>query len=292
MRPRTQTIGLVAGGTAVAAASAVAIATLVWNRATARAVARLNASPEGIAPAADDDRYDPAELDGLPAPVARYFTYALTPGQRLVRRARLTQEGEFAARPGRWAPFAAIEHFTVSPPGFLWDARVRTAPLVVTRVRDAYIGGEGAMRAKVTGLVTVADQHGTPEMAAGSLLRYLAEAAWFPTALLPSAGVRWAAIDDDSARATLTDGATTVSMDAHFGPEGEIARVTAMRPRDVHGTPVETPFEGRFTDYARAGRMMVPRSGEVGWVLDGRWTPFWRGRTVRSDFRPRSSPRA
>jgi len=39
------------------------------------------------------------------------------------------------------------------------------------------------MHAKVARLVTVADQHGTPEMAASSLLRYLAEAAWLPTAL-------------------------------------------------------------------------------------------------------------
>lgn len=39
------------------------------------------------------------------------------------------------------------------------------------------------------------------EVAQGELMRFFAEAAWYPTALLPSQGVRWQAVDDTSARA-------------------------------------------------------------------------------------------
>ena len=45
-----------------------------------------------------------------------------------------------------------------------------------------------------------------------------------------------------------------------------------------------TPWEGRFTDYVRTNGMMIPGAGEVGWILDGTWTPYFRGRTVRAEF--------
>jgi hypothetical protein len=41
---------------------------------------------------------------------------------------------------------------------------------------------------------------GTGEIAEGQLMGFFAEAAWYPTALLPGQGVRWEAVDDSSAR--------------------------------------------------------------------------------------------
>lgn len=283
-------MGFVAGGVAVAAAASVATGALAWSRATAHLVTRLHARtlprPDG---AAAPDRFSLEELAGLPAPVVRYFDLVLTPGQRLIRRARLTQRGTFALEPGRWSPFTATEDFSVGPPGFVWDARIRMAPLVAVRVRDSYVEGEGVMRAAIASLYTVVDQRGTPEMAAGALLRYLAESAWVPTALLPGAGVRWSAVDDITARASLTDAGTTVSMDVHFGARGEIVRISALRHRDVDGTPVLTPWVGHFADYARVEDMMVPMTSEVGWVTSAGWQPYWRGRTVHSAFERRGS---
>jgi hypothetical protein len=194
----------------------------------------------------------------------RYFEFALTPGQPLVRRARLRQAGEFAVRPGPWMPFTAVEHFAVQPPGFVWDASIRMAPLLSVRVRDSYLRGEGSVHGKFAALVPAVDHGGTPKMAAGALVRYLAEAAWLPSALLPSAGVRWQPVDNRTARATLTDRATTVSLDVHFGARGEIVRVSTDRHRDINGSPVLTPWVGHFRDYARIDGMMVPMAGEVG----------------------------
>jgi hypothetical protein len=48
------------------------------------------------------------------------------------------------------------------------------------------------------------DQRGTPEPAQVELMRYLAKAVWYPTALLPRQGVRWDLIDEATARASLT----------------------------------------------------------------------------------------
>ena len=177
--------------------------------------------------------------------------------------------------------FRATEVFTVSPPGFVWDARIRMAPLVGVHVRDSLLDGVGTMHGEVAALVPVVDQTGTPEMAAGTLLRYLAETPWLPTALLPEAGVHWTPIDPQTARATLEHGGTTVSMEVHFGAQGEIARITASRFRDVDGTAVLTPWEGRYFDYVVRDGMRVPGRAEVGWHLEDGWFPYWRGTIER-----------
>ena len=67
-------------------------------------------------------------------------------------------------------------------------------------MHDAYVAGEGILQASLFGLVTVAALRGTPAAAQGELLRFLAEAAWHPTALPPSQGVAWAAVDAASAQ--------------------------------------------------------------------------------------------
>jgi len=102
----------------------------------------------------------------------------------------------------------------------------------------------------------------------------------YPTRLLPSQGVRWEALDNSSARATLQDGDTTVSLDFRFDQAGLIATVRAeARPRTVNGGLVFTPWIDRFWDYELRDGMRIPLSGEVAWQLpDGSLLPYWRGR--------------
>lgn len=227
------------------------------------------------------DPMAPEELDPLPAPVARYFRRVLPDGQRAIARARVRQTGEFLMRPTAegWRPFAAVETFTCSPPGFLWDARIRLMPGLRVHVVDSFRDGQGSMRATLLGLVTLASARGTPEVAAGSLHRYLAEAVLLPTALLPGGGVRWLALDDGAARASLTVGATTVTLDFRFGTDGLVESVfTLARMRDVKGHGVPTAWQGRWSDYESCDGVLVPRRGEVEWLLPEGPQVYWRGR--------------
>lgn len=132
--------------------------------------------------------------------------------------------------------------------------------------------------------MTLADIRGTPEAAQGELMRFLAEAVWYPTALLPSQGIRWEA-DAGSAKATLTDGVTTASLVFQFNEEGLISGVrAAARPRTVNGALVATPWKGRFWGYDMRDGMRVPLEGEVAWELpEGSW-PYWRGRATEITY--------
>ena len=185
-----------------------------------------------------------------------------------------------------WSPFTSTQITTTQPPGFDWDARIRMAPGVTAFVHDAYVVGEGMLHAEVLGLVTVADLGGTPAAAQGELLRYFAEAAWYPTALLPSQGVRWGAIDDSVARATLTDGATSVSLKFRFDSEGLITsmRAESRYHRDVDGVSEFAPWQGRFWAYEVRDGMRIPLGGEVAWQLPEGSLPYWRGRITEIGY--------
>jgi hypothetical protein len=272
----------VTGGLAGSTVAALAIGNLVWKRTTARAIRRLLA--ESPAPGV----FSRQMLEGLPAPVVRYFDFALTPGQRLAQSVRIQQEGKFRGGLDEpWSPFTAVQHFSVQPPGLVWDAAIHLAPLLTVRVRDSYIDGTGGMHARIASLVPVVSQDGGAALNAGALHRLLAEMVWLPTALLPGRGVTWQEGDDSTARATLTHAGTSVWLDFQFGPEGEIVRAsTPERSRDVEGKSVLTPWVCSYGSYREAGGMRVPAEGEVEWILPEGRLSYWRGRQVgcRYDF--------
>ena len=222
-------------------------------------------------------------MSGLPAPVERYLAFALPAGSARPRQATLRQEGSFR-RGTAWCPFTATETFTADPPAFAWEAAIRMMPLVTVRVRDSYEAGVGRMRATWAGILTFVNQGGTPAMASASLLRWLAEAAWFPVALMPREQLRWEGTGPDTARVHLADRGVEVSLDVRFGMDGGIVEVNAKRHRDVRGTQVLTPWRGRFADYSMVGGLMIPLTGEVAWIVDGKEEPYWRGRVTGAEF--------
>ena len=283
-RRKARTAAVVAGSAASIAGiagGALVLGNLVWKRSTARAVGRL-----GDGSAASRETFSREQLAGLPDPVVRYFEFALTPGMPLIWSARIEHAGEFRTGFGApWAPFTSVQNVSVDPPGFVWDAGIRMSPLVTMRVRDSYLWGTGAMQARIASLIPVVNAQGGSELASGSLHRYLAESVWFPTALLPGRGVAWEAIDDSTARATLTDAGLSVSLEFRFGVRREIVSAyTPARLRDVNGTAVPTPWMCHFKSYEPLDGMMVPMEGEVEWILpEGRLT-YWRGRIVKAEY--------
>jgi hypothetical protein len=223
--------------------------------------------------------YDVKELNDLPAPVRRYFRSVLKDGQPIISVVGLEQIGTFnmSETDDQWKPFTATQKVITNRPGFDWEAQIKMAPLVAVSVHDAYVAGEGILNASLFGLVTVAYLRGKVEVAQGELMRYFAEAAWYPTALLPSQGVYWEAVDDHSAKATLKDDENIVTILLRFNKQNLIESVSAERPRMVGGKIIPTQWEGRWSNYEIRDGMRIPLEGEVAWILpEGRKT-YWRG---------------
>jgi len=254
-----------------------------WEAGTRELRARLDATRLPAHPA----RFDPRELGELPPPVQRYFRAVLQDGAPMIAAVRMAHAGTFNLSESgeQWKDFTSTQYVLARRPGFDWDGRIAMLPGLPVRVHDAYVGGEGILHATLLGLLTLADLRGTPEVAQGELMRYLAEAPWYPTVLLPSQGVRWDAVDETSAKATLRDGEVTATPLFRFDANGLIAAVSAeARGRTVQGKLVPTPWEGRWWNYEARGGMRVPTEGEVAWLLPGSAQPYWRGRVRQLSY--------
>ena len=216
-------------------------------------------------------RFDAHELEGLPPPVQRYFRQVLTDGQPIIAAATLDMTGtmNMSATTEQWKPFTSRQRVVTRRPGFLWDAQVVMFPGLPAHVEDSYIAGHGRLIAKVLGLFTVADSQGVGEIARGEFMRYFAESPWYPTALLPSQGVSWAAVDDASANATLIDGPITLTLLLRFNEAGLIASVRAEARgagAGKDGVMVMLPWDCAFSDYQPQGGMLIPMTGEAAWM--------------------------
>ncbi|WP_296494458.1 DUF6544 family protein, partial [Rhodoferax sp.] len=216
-------------------------------------------------------RFDPWELEGLPAPVQRYFRAVLTDGQPIIAAANLEMAGtiNLSATAEQWKPFTSRQRVVTRKPGFLWDAEVAMFPGLPAHVEDSYIAGHGRLIAKVLGLFTVAESQGTGEIARGEFMRYFAESPWYPTALLPSQGVRWQAVDDACANATIVDGPITLTLLFRFNDAGLIASVRAeSRGAGVgkDGIMEMLPWDCALSGYQRQDGMLIPMIGEAAWV--------------------------
>jgi hypothetical protein len=235
-----------------------------------------------------DRTADLAETHGLPEPVRRYFHQALRDGLPLISQTYLVQKGGFRTKPEveGWAKLSARQAFSSAPRAFVWDAKIAMAPSVSVRVCDAYHNGTGTMRAALFSMIRLADIGGSREINQGALMRYLAEAVWFPTALLPSQGVAWEAMDENRARATITDAGNTVSLEFSFNDDGEIVSVYSPgRYREVDGAYIPTAWEGRFADYTDINGYRVPIEAEAAWHLPEVVFPYWRAMIIETHYR-------
>ena len=213
----------------------------------------------------------------VPEPVQRYLAFALPRVPRRILSARIDWSGTFLTRPrGRPMPFTAHQNILITPPQFVWNADMRMFPGVHVRVRDSYDAGRGATQARV-GFLSMVNQSGTPRTGEAALQRFLGEAIWFPTALLPTSGVAWQSVNDRRATAALSDAGHRATIDFHFGDGGEIVGASALRYRDVGDRSILTPWQTRSWDYESVDGFMIPRRAEAEWILpEGPFT-YWRG---------------
>jgi len=271
------TMLLIVLGLSIVVAAVIFYGEFRWTWGTRELRDRLEAATLPIEPKVFDRR----ELESMPAPVQRYFRAVLKDGQPMIASVKVAHAGHFSLgeTEAKWVPFTSSQAVVTRRPGFDWDARMRMAPGINVFVHDAYVAGEGILHATLLGLVTLANTRGTPEAAQGELMRFFAEAVWYPTALLPSQGVRWEAVDNTSAKATIRDGDVTITLLFRFNDDGLIGSVRAeARGRVVNDAVVPTPWEGRLWRYEVRDGLRIPLEAEVAWQLPEGPLPYWRAR--------------
>jgi len=199
------------------------------------------------------------QLEGLPAPVQRYFKHVIPEGQPYVESVRLKHNGRFKSGVDKdWTSIKGEQYFTSAKPGFLWVGKTS-----LFTARDMYIQDKGRLVVKLFSLIKVVDEKGS-HVDQGELLRWLGESVWFPTNLLPRENLEWSPISDTSARVTFSHNGIFVYLDLFFNEKNEITRVETERYMEKGR--LEKWF-GELSDYREINGMRVPMHIKASWDL-------------------------
>lgn len=199
------------------------------------------------------------QLEGLPAPVQRYFKHVLPEGQPYVESVRLKHDGRFKTEVDKgWTDIKGEQYFTSATPGFLWVGKTS-----LFTARDMYIRDQGRLVVKLFSLIKVVDEKGS-HIDQGELLRWLGESVWFPTNLLPRKNLEWSPLNDTSARVTFTHNGLSVYLNLFFNENDEIVRLETERYMEKDR--LEKWF-GELSDYREVNGIKVPMHIKASWDL-------------------------
>lgn len=230
--------------------------------------------------------YSHHDLINLPEPVQRYAEYACLLGTQSIKFAHLKHTGFFrTAHNEDFLPINGEEFFITQSPGFIWNGQLKMKGLPIA-VRDRYWNGEGNMLVQALWSFPLVNERGK-EINVSSLLRYLMEAVWIPTALLGD-NIQWTAIDENTAKATITDGDISGSVIFTFNEEGAITHAVSYdRYRTEGDQQVKSPWMATMREYQSINGFMVPTKANVAWEINGEEFVYAKFLVTNIDYTPK-----
>ncbi|MFP4692268.1 MAG: DUF6920 family protein [Halothece sp.] len=199
-------------------------------------------------------------LSEIPQPAKRYLEHAIAPGTQLASTVRLKMHGEIKLQ--NWSSFQA-EQVINWDQGFIWQATawVKGLPILGS---DRLINGKGTMQWKLLGLFPVMTASDVTRSAIG---RMQGESIWLP-GVLCRPGVKWKALDEFEAEATLTRWGETTQLILNISPTGQLNSIRFQR----WGHPQNNGY-GNFGGYLEQESSFsgytIPTKVRVGWDFTG-----------------------
>ncbi len=203
-------------------------------------------------------------IQHLPLPVQNWLTASGAVGKQQAYNARLKQEGLLRQSEEQgWASVKAEQYFDLINPGFVWTVKTRMKGMPIVG-RDKYKNGKGEMLIKPLTLFKAVDAKGE-KTDQGSMLRYLSELCWIPTAALQEYLV-WQEADSNSATVTMTYKGLTVTALFIFDEQHRVKALKAKRYKgenDEHLTDWYIPI----SEWGTFEGITIPVKGDVLWQL-------------------------
>lgn len=190
-----------------------------------------------------------------------------------------------------WLSFTAIQSISVNECAFDW--RARAGPFGMVSAHDALKNGVGQFDITALGVIPIVRAAHSSALMRGELIRYLAELAWAPDAIVRNGELRWRQDPAGTIFVSAGSSETSVEVELTLDREGRIAGAYSPdRPRSATAPFLPTPWRGRFSDFRQHQGVWIPYAGEVGWEIDGKYHLYWQGRIeqweVISETRPPS----
>ena len=223
-------------------------------------------------------------IETLPAPAQRYFRYTISRGTPLVSVIYIEMAGQLGLGTKNKPAYRSMtaDQILAPPRGLLW--RVRTGHISGS---DAATPDNSWTRFWLLHCIPVVRVSGNPDHHRSAFGRIASEGAfWVPSSLLPSSDVSWESVNENTARAVVTYGDYSQSVELTIEQSGQPSRVVTQRWSNENTDKAfrEQPFGGYLSDFRTIGGYRLPMRVEGGNLIGtGDYFPFYKAevRTIR-----------
>ncbi len=218
-------------------------------------------------PIKKDARIWQNDLIHLPGIVQKWMENSGVIGEQKGGSVRLKQKGEMKSKAfGTWMWFTAEQYFNMEDPAFVWVTGVTAFHGIHLSGRDKFYDVKGEMLIKLISLIPVIDQGKNKKMISGTMLRFLGEICWFPSAALNKC-ISWEEVNTTSTKATFSINNTKVSGLFTFSKDGEIKSFEAKRYYGAEEDSQKKKWLVEGMSYKEIEGIKIPNKSKVTWVL-------------------------
>lgn len=237
-----------------------------------RSLARRSAEPRQFAP---------LMVEQLPDPARRFFLFTIEEGAVLRTVSEIRMRGALGLgtkEAPNYAPMHA-EQILAPPHGLVWKLRAGRGMARITG-SDGCEDDASWVKFWLAGTVPIVRAGGTADHARAAFGRVVAESVfWCPAALLPHNGVAWEAVSASTARATVTRGGLTQTVDVTIAESGQPSTVVIPRWTDANADKVYRlqPFGGYLSAFEHFDGYVLPTHVEGGnFIGTADYFPFYK----------------
>lgn len=182
-------------------------------------------------------------------------------------------------------PAEAYQVFSVDEPGFIWTVDVTMFGIIPISGRDCYRDGKGSMLIRALSLFTIVNASGV-KIDQGTMLRFLGEIIWFPTAAL-SPTITWTSLDENRAQAAMTYRDLSVTAVFQIDGAGNVVSCSADRYMGEGDAATLERWYILMKEWKELGGLKIPTRGDVTWKLpSGDFTYYqWEILQIEYDLR-------
>ena len=210
-----------------------------------------------------------ADLNDQPELLNRFFRSVIKDSTYIAKFITVNQTAQFKTDlTSEWRSLKATQYFTTDIPNYIWVSEIETSQFFWVNAVDSYLNGKGNLLIKLNSSITVADSWGI-ELDKSGLFRYISEAVFFPTKLLPSKNLLWNILDSNIAEIKFTNNENSVVAKLYFDSEFKISKIeTYDKYRALEEGFEKSLYTVYFSSYKLVNDLFeVPTSMEVEWDL-------------------------
>lgn len=229
-------------------------------------------------------RFHASTIESLPEAAQRYFRYTIAPETPLVSVAEIEMVGQLGLGTKVKPAYRAMNahQILVPPKGLVWKLHAGAIS-----GSDAATPDFSWTRFWLLNLIPVVRVSGDPDHHRSAFGRVVAEGAfWVPSSLLPSENVVWEAVDENTARAIVSYGEYSQSIELTVEADGRPSRVVIQRWSNENPDKEfrEQPFGGYLSNFQDVRGYRLPMHVEGGNLIGTEdYFPFYKAdvRAVR-----------